>query len=61
MVGLLVIALMGGEATQNFAVAMILGVAFGTYSSFGVAAPIYVFLKERSAKKARLHGTAVAA
>jgi preprotein translocase subunit SecF len=38
----LVLFLMGGEALRAFSFAMVVGVVVGTYSSFGIAAPIVV-------------------
>jgi preprotein translocase subunit SecF len=37
-----VLYLMGGEVLRAFAFAMVVGVVIGTYSSFGIAAPIVV-------------------
>jgi len=37
-----VLYLMGGEVLRAFAFAMVIGVVVGTYSSFGIAAPIVV-------------------
>jgi preprotein translocase subunit SecF len=37
-----VLYLLGGEALRAFAFAMVVGVVVGTYSSFGIAAPIVV-------------------
>ncbi|MGH9771284.1 MAG: protein translocase subunit SecF [Candidatus Acidiferrales bacterium] len=39
----LVLFLMGGEVLRSFSFAMVIGVVVGTYSSFGIAAPIVVF------------------
>ena len=38
----LVLYLLGGEPLRAFAFAMVVGVVVGTYSSFGIAAPIVV-------------------
>src|ERR1700733_2080320 len=38
----LVLFLMGGEFLRSFSFAMVVGVVIGTYSSFGIAAPIVV-------------------
>ncbi len=38
----LVLFLMGGEVLRGFSFAMVVGVVVGTYSSFGIAAPIVV-------------------
>jgi SecD/SecF fusion protein len=47
-----VIALLsfGGETLKDFAFALVIGLAAGTYSSIGVAAPIYALWKEREPK-----------
>jgi preprotein translocase subunit SecF len=39
----LVLFAMGGEVLRAFSFAMVIGVVVGTYSSFGIAAPIVVF------------------
>jgi preprotein translocase subunit SecF len=39
----LVLFLMGGEVLRAFSFAMVVGVVVGTYSSFGIAAPIVVW------------------
>ncbi len=38
----LVLFLMGGQVLRSFSFAMVVGVVIGTYSSFGIAAPIVV-------------------
>jgi len=43
----LVLFLMGGEVLRAFSFAMVVGVVVGTYSSFGIAAPIVVFWQKR--------------
>ena len=45
LLALLSIYIFGGEVLKGFALAMILGVIFGTYSSIYIANPILVFLK----------------
>ena len=50
----LVLFLMGGEVLRAFSFAMVVGVVVGTYSSFGIAAPIVVLWN-----KYRGQGTAV--
>jgi preprotein translocase subunit SecF len=52
----LVLFLMGGEVLRAFSFAMVVGVVVGTYSSFGIAAPIVVWWN-----KYRGQGTAVRA
>ena len=41
------LALLGGEVIRPFAVAMLIGVLVGTYSSIYIAAPTLLFLEER--------------
>jgi len=52
----LVLFLMGGEVLRSFSFAMVVGVVIGTYSSFGIAAPIVVvwskFRAQRSVARA---------
>jgi preprotein translocase subunit SecF len=43
----LVLYIMGGEVLRAFSFAMVVGVVIGTYSSFGIAAPIVVFWNKR--------------
>jgi len=43
----LVLYIMGGEVLRAFSFAMVVGVVVGTYSSFGIAAPIVVFWNQR--------------
>jgi preprotein translocase subunit SecF len=52
----LVLFLLGGEVLRAFSFAMVVGVVVGTYSSFGIAAPIVVWWT-----KYRGQGTAVSA
>jgi len=42
--------LFGGETLMDFAFALTVGLLIGTYSSIGVASPIYVLWKEREPK-----------
>ena len=46
----LVLWLFGGEVIHNFALAMIIGVIVGTYSSIYIASPIVVHLHETASK-----------
>ena len=46
----MVLWLFGGEVIHNFALAMIIGVIVGTYSSIYVASPIVIYLHDRAAK-----------
>jgi preprotein translocase subunit SecF len=48
----LVLYLMGGEVLRAFAFAMVVGVVVGTYSSFGIAAPIVVVWNKYTGGKA---------
>lgn len=52
----LVLYLLGGEVLRAFSFAMVAGVVVGTYSSFGIAAPIVVFWNKHHGQ-----GTAVRA
>jgi preprotein translocase subunit SecF len=52
----LVLFAMGGEVLRAFSFAMVVGVVVGTYSSFGIAAPIVVWWNRYSGQ-----GTAVSA
>lgn len=44
---LLSLAVLGGDTTRWFAVALLVGAVLGTYSSFAVAAPILLLLKKK--------------
>lgn len=48
----LVLYLMGGEVLRSFSFAMVVGVVIGTYSSFGIAAPIVVVWNRFRGQKA---------
>jgi len=48
----LVLYLMGGEVLRSFSFAMVVGVVIGTYSSFGIAAPIVVVWSKFRGQKA---------
>jgi preprotein translocase subunit SecF len=55
----LVLFLMGGEVLRAFSFAMVVGVVVGTYSSFGIAAPIVVLWnKYRGQRTAARAGSA---
>jgi len=45
LIVLLSILLIGGESTQGFAIALIIGVVVGTYSSIYIASNIIIFMK----------------
>ncbi len=47
---LLVLFLLGGESTKGFTLALLLGIAVGTYSSIFNATPLLVMWQERSKK-----------
>ncbi len=42
------LAVLGGDSLRDFAVALLLGIALGTYSSMVLAAPLAVELEARS-------------
>jgi len=44
---LLSLAILGGDTTRWFAIALLVGAVLGTYSSFAVAVPILLFLKKK--------------
>jgi SecD/SecF fusion protein len=44
----------GGSTLKDFAFALLIGLISSTYSSFGVASPLYVLWKEREPKFAAL-------
>ena len=46
----LILWLFGGEVIHNFALAMIIGVIVGTYSSIYIASPIVIYLHDKSTK-----------
>jgi preprotein translocase subunit SecF len=48
----LVLYLMGGEVLRAFSFAMVVGVVVGTYSSFGIAAPIVVVWQKYRGQRA---------
>lgn len=48
---LLSLVILGGEVTRWFAMALLIGVVCGTYSSTGVAIPLVLFWKNRKAVK----------
>jgi len=49
----LAMVIFGGEVLRGFSLALLIGVAFGTYSSVAIASPIMVWWQERldAAKK----------
>ena len=52
LVVMLAIALFGGEVIRGFAVAIIVGILVGTYSSMFVATPLMYRFSQKAAKKA---------
>lgn len=50
-ISLVILAVFGGEVTRAFALALVLGVVSGTYSSIFLAAPLLVTWQARSNKK----------
>lgn len=52
ILALLALIFFGGEVIKDFAIAMLVGLITGTYSSIFVATPFYVWLKERSDRRA---------
>jgi len=50
LVPVVALLLFGGETLMDFAFALTVGLFVGTYSSIGVASPIYVLWKEREPK-----------
>jgi preprotein translocase subunit SecF len=57
----LVLYLMGGQVLRSFSFAMVVGVVIGTYSSFGIAAPIVVVWDKFSGGKSAVAGNGSAA
>jgi len=51
----LVLWLGGGEVIKNFAFALVIGVAVGTYSSIYIASPVIVEWEARTESKSKLH------
>jgi preprotein translocase subunit SecF len=50
-VAMLPLAILGGEAVQGFALAMLFGIVVGTSSSIFIAAPILLFLGEKRIRR----------
>ncbi|MGH9703410.1 MAG: protein translocase subunit SecF [Candidatus Acidiferrales bacterium] len=57
----IVLFLMGGEVLRSFSFAMVVGVVIGTYSSFGIAAPIVVVWDKFRGGKSAVAGSGSAA
>jgi preprotein translocase subunit SecF len=54
VLALLALALIGSEATRNFALVMMVGVAAGTFSSITRSAPLLIPIAEHLEKKRAL-------
>jgi preprotein translocase subunit SecF len=52
LLALVVLYFVGGSATQHFSLALIVGIAAGTYSSIFIGSPLLVTLEKMQAKKA---------
>ena len=52
LLALIVLYFVGGEATQHFSLALIVGIAAGTYSSIFIGSPLLVTLQKMQVKKA---------
>jgi preprotein translocase subunit SecF len=57
----LVLYVMGGQVLRSFSFAMVVGVVIGTYSSFGIAAPIVVVWDRFRGGKSAVAGNGSAA
>ncbi len=53
LLALVALYIFGGEATHHFALALLIGIAAGTYSSIFVGSPLLVTLQKFSSNKAR--------
>ncbi|MEZ4273459.1 MAG: protein translocase subunit SecF [Myxococcota bacterium] len=61
---MVVVALLvfGGGIIRDFSVALLIGIAVGTYSSVAIASPVYILLRERQSRmEARTQRTVAAA
>jgi preprotein translocase subunit SecF len=56
----MVLYFLGGEVLRAFSFAMVAGVVVGTYSSFGIAAPIVVFWNKYHGQGAAMRGGSAA-
>ena len=54
LLALIVLYFVGGQSTQHFALALIVGIAAGTYSSIFIGSPLLVTLERWQAKKAQI-------
>lgn len=53
LIAVLALAVLGGEVIRPFALAMLIGVFVGTYSSIYIAAPILLLLESRATQRAK--------
>jgi preprotein translocase subunit SecF len=56
MIALLVVAVLGPVSMRYFALTMLVGMFFGTYSSIFVASPLLTVWHDHDAKRAQLVG-----
>ncbi len=54
LIPVVIMLFFGGETLKDFAFAMSIGLLLGSYSSIGIATPLYVLWKQREPKFARL-------
>lgn len=54
LIPVLAMLFFGGETLKDFAFAMSIGLVLGSYSSIGIAAPLYAMWKQREPKYAKL-------
>ena len=52
LISLIVIYFFGGDTIRYFALALIIGIFCGAYSSIFVASPLLVWLSQRSGRRA---------
>jgi len=55
LVPVLAMLFFGGETLKDFAFAMAIGLVFGSYSSIGIASPLYALWKQREPKFKKHH------
>ena len=53
LLALIVLYFVGGESTHHFALALIIGIITGTYSSIFLASPLLVTIQKWQEKKAK--------
>ena len=54
LISVTILLIFGGEVLRGFALALLIGIAVGTYSSIFVASPLVVFFRERYAPARRV-------